>query len=1017
MLSNIIRALSAGFYYVYGIINILIVKSYHSGGNMRNSVEACISKGVLYLFLSGILAFIAGQDTYTNSVGMTMIKISAGTFVMGETNATPGDDTRQSDSPLGRYSHIYTSHGDPDEHPAHNVTISSDFYISEVEVPPDVFMQFKASYDHSVRSPSTNDLRSQGVNDRAFVNWYEARDFCEWLSQQESKTYRLPTEAEWEYCAKAGVYDQYWPEGDSLATSWDDPNPWGLKGMYHLPSEWVHDWYGYYDPRDQADPVGPEFGYAKVVRGGRVSRTFRSDDHLDALYFRRPAYRCSFPPQWPFDIDESISDLSQYNQRKSFTGFRIVQGDIPTTEPLDYVAPFQMQALKHTTEDVKEKGPDMNQPWFRVRTIMPIPFDDRNLQQPGGNDVTPQVAQKTGFWENYERRNHSPDYEVLDNGDILAIWYTDETERKPAMSWVARRLRFGAEEWDWPELWYDCKSLPEHSCALWNEDGTLYFVSGTEGMMRPPWKWNVSTDNGATWGPFQFPVLVGTVNGTIYTSNTFPIQDMFKDNSGSYYVTIDENKLFRSDDNMVTWKEAGDFPGIHMSANVLADGSTIFAHGNRGSQFFATSSDKGQTWNMSAGSHLGDDDRRATTYRLKSGNLFFVHSDKWVALSTNNGSSWTTKQVPTAASGFEYTGVTQDNNGMIHMFSTQSNPCAHFELNEAWILSSSTDITDPECQGTPADYSETQTDGSTVTWSAIDCVDGRYILHGMEEHNYPGGAPKYRVTWDKGVRAGIETFWNPDGSLRWQIFHGEDGTLDLWVRYWPDGSRRSESRWSYSTKSTVQGIVTQVPTHLAQAKSAIYNPSYGAEQHMDSVMQWKDGSPDTGPRVYGLTVTRNGNGSVQVDNAQVRYNPDGTATLTATPETGAQFIEWSGDASGTTNPLTVTMDDDKLIIAEFSGGVTAQKYLQSVLIDEFTVIAGRNAAPMLHYRLPEQMRVRIDVHNSQGQLVHSPADGLQPAGVHRTLIAANRVALHKGLYIIVARFGTARIVRKSIAVR
>ncbi|MBD3343759.1 MAG: hypothetical protein GF401_01700 [Chitinivibrionales bacterium] len=252
-------------------------------------------------------------------------------------------------------------------------------------------------------------------------------------------------------------------------------------------------------------------------------------------------------------------------------------------------------------------------------------------------------------------------------------------------------------------------------------------------MIRPPWKWNVSTDNGATWGPFQFPIFIGAVNGTNYTSNTFPIQDVFKDNSGSYYVTIDENKLFRSDDNMVTWSEAGDFPGIHMSANTLADGSTIFAHDNRGSHFFATSSDKGQTWNMSAGSHLGDDDRRATTYRLQSGNLFFVHSDKWVALSTDNGASWITKQVPSAASGFEYTGVTQDNNGMIHMFSTQSNPCAHFELNDAWILSGTNDVTDPECQGAAAPYSETQTDGSSVVWSAIDCVDGRYILHGMEE--------------------------------------------------------------------------------------------------------------------------------------------------------------------------------------------------------------------------------------------------------------------------------------------
>ncbi|MHC4620164.1 MAG: formylglycine-generating enzyme family protein, partial [Planctomycetota bacterium] len=100
----------------------------------------------------------------------------------------------------------------------------------------------------------------------AGVSWYEAVAFCEWLSKKEGRPYRLPTEAEWEYACRAG--------STSLYSSGDRPpragraNAWGLKNMHTSVREWCLDWHGEYPAAEQVDPVGPEYGMARVVRGG-----------------------------------------------------------------------------------------------------------------------------------------------------------------------------------------------------------------------------------------------------------------------------------------------------------------------------------------------------------------------------------------------------------------------------------------------------------------------------------------------------------------------------------------------------------------------------------------------------------------------------------------------------------------------------------------------------------------------------------------------------------------------------
>jgi formylglycine-generating enzyme required for sulfatase activity len=115
------------------------------------------------------------------------------------------------------------------------------------------------------------------------VSWRDAQDFCLKLSQKEGATYRLPTEAEWEYACRLRGADPppgsaelaavAWYAGNSEGTTHPvglkTPNAWGLHDMLGNVGEWTLDVYGPY-PRveENEDPTGPGTGSTRVVRGG-----------------------------------------------------------------------------------------------------------------------------------------------------------------------------------------------------------------------------------------------------------------------------------------------------------------------------------------------------------------------------------------------------------------------------------------------------------------------------------------------------------------------------------------------------------------------------------------------------------------------------------------------------------------------------------------------------------------------------------------------------------------------------
>ncbi len=231
----------------------------------------------------------------------------------------------------------------PNERPQHQVTISEPFLMMTTEVTQ---AQWTAVFDNS---PSENRGRGEPCAQCPVenVNWWEAIAYANALSRAANlpecyqpqecqgavgvdldcdaaadvqfvglacEGYRLPTEAEWEYAARAGTETRFWSgdaEADLARVGWyhanSSPNnrqntrqthpvgglpanPWGLFDVHGNVLEWVYDWHDAYDAADQEDPLGPQGGTSRVVRGGGYifpARSARSASRYDGVPWLR----------------------------------------------------------------------------------------------------------------------------------------------------------------------------------------------------------------------------------------------------------------------------------------------------------------------------------------------------------------------------------------------------------------------------------------------------------------------------------------------------------------------------------------------------------------------------------------------------------------------------------------------------------------------------------------------------------------------------------------------------------
>ena len=199
-----------------------------------------------------------GEDkVYTvNGVSFKMIAVKGGTFTMGATSEQTGAESVES--------------------PTHSVTLS-DYYIGETEVTQELWSAVMGS------NPSKFTGNMQHPVER--VSWDDCQTFISRLNELTGETFRLPTEAQWEYAARGGnqaqgrlysgsntIDDVAWYTSNSSSTTHPvktkAPNELGIYDMTGNVWEWCFDWYGAYSSAAQTDPTGPATGSYRVRRGG-----------------------------------------------------------------------------------------------------------------------------------------------------------------------------------------------------------------------------------------------------------------------------------------------------------------------------------------------------------------------------------------------------------------------------------------------------------------------------------------------------------------------------------------------------------------------------------------------------------------------------------------------------------------------------------------------------------------------------------------------------------------------------
>ncbi len=171
-----------------------------------------------------------------------------------------------------------------DQQPQHQVKITKPFYMG-------VYLVTQAQYE-AVMGVNPSNFKGES-NPMEQVSWNDTVEFCKKLSAKTGQTVRLPTEAEWEYACRAGTTTPF-NTGETISTDQANyngnftygsgsngeyrqktvavgsfaPNAWGLYDMHGNVWEWCQDWSGSYPSAEMVDPVGPENGQLRVLRGG-----------------------------------------------------------------------------------------------------------------------------------------------------------------------------------------------------------------------------------------------------------------------------------------------------------------------------------------------------------------------------------------------------------------------------------------------------------------------------------------------------------------------------------------------------------------------------------------------------------------------------------------------------------------------------------------------------------------------------------------------------------------------------
>ncbi len=631
-----------------------------------------------------------------------MVEIPAGEFIMG--------------------SRGYGVVEEFDEAPAHIVRISRPFKMSATEITNAQYEQY---------DPFHKDLRgksgySTGDNDAVvFVSWHDAVGFCKWLSEKEGKTYRLPTEAEWEYACRANSTTPFntgtnglpseqrksqkysrTPDVVSLETACFPSNDWGLYDMHGNVEEWCLDWYAPYNGKTQADPSGPSDGLYRITRGG---------SHNTPVKFLRSANRSAMIPE-----DKTWA-----------VGFRIVEAENPApayeAEPLEKE---NVSQCHHRWGKLEDK------PFF----MEPICY----VHEPEEDSGIP-----------FYGHNHQPAITWLDNGDLLAAWFSTDDEAGREMVVLSSRLRSGSNQWETPREFLRIPDRNLTGLSLFHDgEGTIYHTNGVEvigGWKNLAMILRESRDNGQTWSRPRIIVAEHdkrhqVIAGMFMTKEGYLIQPCDADpghfGGSAIHVSMDNGKTWENPymgeetPKFENGKSGGLIAGIHAGV-VQLDNGALMAFGRNDDIVgddgklhmpCSISSDMGKTWTYSPTEfnpiYSG---QRLILRRLNEGPLLLIsfthhpyakdnvgmeftdeHGNKFTgygmfaAVSYDDGKTWPVKRLltdgktrlldgrgwtgyfrmdSTHAEPLGYLAATQSPDNVIHLISSN----IHYRFNLAWI--------------------------------------------------------------------------------------------------------------------------------------------------------------------------------------------------------------------------------------------------------------------------------------------------------------------------------------------
>lgn len=658
-----------------------------------------------FLFFTISLVIVSLYASGEEVNGIEMVEIPSGYFYMGGRGV--GEEF--------------------DEAPVHKVNFSKPFKMSATEI---TNVQFEKYF------PEHRGLRGEkGLSkndDEAVVNvsWHDAVEFCTRLSEETGRSFRLPTEAEWEYACRAGSYTLYnmgdwFPDSMhkeqrvardfspvSLTVEQFRPNAFGLYDMHGNVEEWCLDYYAPYVPANQVNPCGPREGIYRVTRGG---------SHHTPVKYLRSANRHAMLPA----------------DRHCQTGFRIVESDAE----LNYYG---------DKWEVPHKRNDVSQSEYGWRKI-----DDRPIYVP---PVPFVIEPACGSGVPFYNHNHQPAVTWCPNGDLLAIWFSANEENGREVTVLCSRRDAVTGKWEEASEFF---RVPDRnltgSSLLTLPDGVLMHINGVEAS--GDWQnlamiCRTSGDNGATWSE---PRLIApkhekrhqVISGPIITKEGYIIQACDAGPGGD-----DGTAIHISMDGGNTWSDPWDgselpvfeegscgttIAGIHAGVVQLSD-SSLFAMG-RGNSItdslgiprmpVSVSHDMGKTWTYHASEFNPiNGGQRLVLRRMNEGPLLlvaftdhpqrtpenrrgmeFVSADGktfkgyglFAALSFDDGKTWPVKKLISdsekrfldggAWTGFfesdkthaeprGYLCATQTPDNMIHLLSSR----LHYQFNLAWLM-------------------------------------------------------------------------------------------------------------------------------------------------------------------------------------------------------------------------------------------------------------------------------------------------------------------------------------------